>query len=98
LWASSAGCGIAKPAPAFFAKVQQVAKVPASAIAYVGDRLDYDIIPARAAGMTSVFIQRGSWARAHAKRRDIAFANLVIRSLAELPTALLRLNNDRPEG
>jgi FMN phosphatase YigB (HAD superfamily) len=32
---------------------------PAERIAYVGDRLDNDLIPAKAAGMRTVFIRRG---------------------------------------
>jgi FMN phosphatase YigB (HAD superfamily) len=37
-------------------------------IAYVGDRLDNDVEPARAAGMHPVFIPRGIWGEVHDSR------------------------------
>jgi len=33
--------------------------LPAEQTAYVGDHLDNDILPARAAGMTAVIVDRG---------------------------------------
>ena len=80
--------GVAKPSQAFFQKVIEAAGVPAGAIAYVGDRLDYDVLPARDAGMTAVFLERGPWGRAHAKRPETSLAHVRVRSLAELPEAL----------
>ena len=58
--ASSARWGVEKPSPRFFAKVVEAAGVPAGQIAYVGDRLDNDVLPALEAGMTAIFIRRGS--------------------------------------
>jgi FMN phosphatase YigB (HAD superfamily) len=89
--ASAADWGVEKPSPAFFARVRQIAKVPASSIAYVGDRLDYDVLPARAAGMVAVFLIRGPWGRAHAKRPEVVEATLVVTGLGELPHALARI-------
>jgi len=89
---SSANCGVEKPSPAFFAMVREAARVPASSIAYVGDRLDNDVLPARAAGMVAVFIIRGPWGRGHAQRPQIVEANLVVAGLGELPHALARLS------
>ncbi|MGE0222461.1 MAG: HAD family hydrolase [Acetobacteraceae bacterium] len=86
--ASSAGWGVAKPDPRFFAKVQEAAGMPASDIAYVGDRLDNDVIPARAAGMLAVFIRRGPWGWMHAEKPEIAQAHLRLETLASLPDAL----------
>src|SRR5205085_8091036 len=51
--ASSARWGVEKPSPAFFAKVIAAAGVAAGEVAYVGDRLDNDVLPAREAGMTA---------------------------------------------
>ena len=59
--ASSARWGVEKPDPAFFAKVAEAAGAPSHAIAYVGDRLDNDVRPARRAGMYAVFLRRGPW-------------------------------------
>jgi len=87
-FATSAVWGVAKPSPAFFLKVIEAAGAPAGVIAYVGDRLDNDVLPARDAGMTAVFLERGPWGRAHAKRSEVSLAHLRLRSLAELPEAL----------
>jgi HAD superfamily hydrolase (TIGR01549 family) len=91
LIASSAGWGVSKPDPGFFAKVIEVASEPAEAIAYVGDRLDNDVLPARAAGMRTVFVRRGPWGWMHADKPDIALADLRVSSLLELPDLLPHL-------
>ncbi|MDR3538477.1 MAG: HAD family hydrolase [Acetobacteraceae bacterium] len=86
--ASSGGWGVSKPDPAFFAKVVEAAGVPAAEIAYVGDRLDNDVLPARAAGMLAVFVRRGPWGWMHAEKPGIEAAHLRLEGLAELPAAL----------
>ncbi len=86
--ASSAGWGVEKPSPLFFEKVQQAAGVDAAAIAYVGDRLDNDIGPAREAGMTGIFIELGPWARVHATWPGAAEVDFKIRGLMEIPDIL----------
>ena len=96
--ASSSRWGVEKPSPEFFARVAQAAGMPASEIAYVGDRLDNDVLPARAAGMIAVFIERGPWGRAHARRTEISAANLYLRSLSELPNQLAQLQNVVAKG
>jgi FMN phosphatase YigB (HAD superfamily) len=64
--ANSAELGAEKPSPEFFARVAGKAGLPPNQIAYVGDRLDNDVVPAQAAGMRSVFLVRGPWGEAHA--------------------------------
>jgi HAD superfamily hydrolase (TIGR01549 family) len=86
--AGSAAWGVEKPGPAFFARVREAAGVPVSSIAYVGDRLDNDVLPARAAGMVAIFIERGPWGRAHAKRPEIVYAHMIVAGLGELPDVL----------
>ncbi len=86
--ASSAQLGVEKPAPGFFAAITEMAGAPAHQIAYVGDRLDNDVLPAREAGMRAVFIRRGPWGHLHAQRPEIALADARIVSLDELPTLL----------
>jgi HAD superfamily hydrolase (TIGR01549 family) len=76
--------GLAKPDPAFFARVCELAGRPAAEIAYVGDRLDKDVLAARAAGMTTVFIRRGPWGVLHAHQPEAALADHRIDALAEL--------------
>lgn len=93
--ASSGGWGVAKPDPRFFDKVVEIAGVPAEEIAYVGDRVDNDVIPARAAGMTAVFLRRGPWGWMHAEKPWIDQAHLHLHTLADLPDALAALERDR---
>ena len=81
---SSARWGVEKPAPAFFARVVDELGVRASAIAYVGDRVDNDVLPAKRAGMFAVHIRRGPWGYLH----DASGADAQIDSLDELPGVL----------
>jgi FMN phosphatase YigB (HAD superfamily) len=84
----SAAWGLEKPDPAFFTRIADELELPSRAIAYVGDRLDNDVRPARAAGMVAIFVRRGPWAWIQARRDDPPEASLVVESLAELPVSL----------
>ena len=88
--ASSARWGIAKPSPLFFQRIVDEAGLPAHQIAYVGDRLDNDVLPAAEFGMAAIFIERGPWGVLHARKPEVAMAHARIRSLAELPRVLCR--------
>lgn len=81
---SSASWGVDKPSPEFFAQVVELAGVPAERIAYVGDRVDNDIVPALAAGLVAVHIRRGPWGLLHAAPAGA----ITIESLDELPGVL----------
>lgn len=60
--AMSEGIGLYKPDPAFFAKALELMGGPEPAsVAYVGDRVDNDVLPSAAAGMRAVWIRRGPW-------------------------------------
>jgi FMN phosphatase YigB (HAD superfamily) len=98
LVAASATWGVEKPSPAFFTRLADELRLPPGRIAYVGDRLDNDVLPARAAGMVSVFIRRGPWGYIHARRPDADLADIRIESLAELPPALAAWNETHGEG
>ena len=81
--AMSETLGVHKPDPAFFARaLDLLGDPPASDVAHVGDRIDNDVRPARAAGMRAVWIRRGPWGVLH-EDRDGA-AHLVVGSLDEL--------------
>lgn len=86
--ASSARWGVEKPSLAFFQKVIDAAGRPASEIAYVGDRLDNDVLPARDIGMTAVFIRRGPWGHLHASWPEVERAHIRLESLWDLARAL----------
>ena len=85
---SSAAWGTAKPSPLFFRRVADEAGCDPSEIAYVGDRVDNDVVPAATAGMVPVFVRRGPWAILHDHRPEASIARLRIDGLAELPAAL----------
>lgn len=60
--AMSDGMGVAKPEPAFFAEALELMGSPEpSCVAYVGDRIDNDVLPSIAAGMRAVWLRRGPW-------------------------------------
>jgi HAD superfamily hydrolase (TIGR01549 family) len=86
--ASSASWGVEKPDPKFFERIVEIAQLEPSEIAYVGDRLDNDVLPARTAGMFAVFLERGPWGAIHARRPEVARASARIRWLEELPSLL----------
>jgi HAD superfamily hydrolase (TIGR01549 family) len=61
---SSASLGVRKPDPRFFAEIVQLAEAAQpSDVAYVGDRVDNDVLPALAAGLVAVHLRRGPWGR-----------------------------------
>jgi HAD superfamily hydrolase (TIGR01662 family) len=82
--ASSERWGVAKPSPAFFARIVEEAGISAERIAYVGDRVDNDVVPARQAGMFSVFIRRGPWGYLQASWPEADQADARIESFMEL--------------
>jgi len=84
---SSGLWGVEKPAPAFFERLTDEAGLPPEEIAYVGDRVDNDVVPALAAGMTAVHVRRGPWGFLH----DPPAEALRIETLDELHGALARV-------
>jgi FMN phosphatase YigB (HAD superfamily) len=62
---SSQRLGVSKPAPEFFARLLAAVNRPAEQVAYVGDRVDNDVVPALAAGMVAVHVRRGPWGYLH---------------------------------
>ena len=84
LVASSARWGVEKPAPEFFKRIGEDLGCSLDRVAYVGDRLDNDVVPAADAGMVSVFIRRGPWGLLHSVRPESERADIRIESLADL--------------
>jgi HAD superfamily hydrolase (TIGR01549 family) len=54
--------GASKPDREFFDRVAEVVPAEPDEMLYVGDRVDNDIAPARAAGMHTALVHRGPWA------------------------------------
>jgi HAD superfamily hydrolase (TIGR01549 family) len=85
---SSASLGVRKPDLAFFSKVVELMGVAAAEVAYVGDRVDNDVLPAAAAGLVAIHVRRGPWGRL---QRTPPQAALGLDDLASLPEALASL-------
>ena len=85
---SSASLGVRKPDPVFFEKVVELMDCPAGEVAYVGDRVDNDVLPAAAAGLVSLHVRRGPWGRLQPTPQE---ATLGLDDLATLPEALASL-------
>jgi HAD superfamily hydrolase (TIGR01509 family) len=81
---SSGRWGIEKPSAGFFDRVAAEAALTPDEVAYVGDRVDNDVEPALAAGMTAIHVRRGPWGYLH----EPPAAAIRVRSLDELPGAL----------
>ena len=90
VWGVSDDVGLAKPDPRFFAHVLYLAGEAPTHAVMVGDRLDYDVRPARGAGMRSVWVLRGE-APDDPTAEQLEEADAAIRGLDELPPALERL-------
>ncbi|MEC3916137.1 HAD family hydrolase [Nocardia sp. CDC160] len=84
---TSAEWDLEKPDPKFFTRVIEVAGVEPEEIAYVGDRVDNDVVPVVAAGMVPVLIRRGPWGYLTAELPEAAQAR-IIDGLDELPDLL----------
>ena len=85
---SSASLGVRKPDQRFFARVVELAGCRPDETAYVGDRVDNDILPAAAAGLVAVHVRRGPWGRLQPTPPEAA---LGLDDLASLPQALASL-------
>ena len=89
LIASSGAWGVEKPSPAFFANLIELANEPPEAIAYVGDRVDNDVVPAADAGLVTVFVRRGPWGQVHAHWPGVERANIRVDDLTAAAAALI---------
>jgi HAD superfamily hydrolase (TIGR01662 family) len=94
--ATSDEWGATKPDPGFFNAVAEATPCSPDETFYVGDRLDNDIRPARAAGFHTALIRRGPWAtiQQHDPQAD-RLPTLRIDSLTELPDRIAALNAAR---
>jgi HAD superfamily hydrolase (TIGR01509 family) len=79
VWLSGA-VGLSKPDPAFFRLALAAWSLDPRRVAYVGDRPDNDVAPAKALGLLSVRVRRGPHveqvARSQAEQADIEVRDL----------------------
>jgi HAD superfamily hydrolase (TIGR01549 family) len=81
--AMSDALGVSKPDPAFFTRVLElVGSPPPADVAYVGDRVDNDVVPSASAGLRAVWLRRGPWGYLH--RDADGAAALVADSLTDV--------------
>jgi HAD superfamily hydrolase (TIGR01662 family) len=80
--------GFEKPSRGFFERVSEAAGARPDDVLYVGDRLDNDVLPAKAIGMQTALIRRGPWGYLQAEWPQAAKADAIINSLAEVPDLL----------
>ncbi len=95
LVATSAAWGLRKPDPAFFARVVDELALPAAEIAYIGDRLDNDVLPAADAGMFTIHLRRGPWGVIQAAWPEAARADFRATTLTEVADLLPHLSGAR---
>ena len=84
----SAVVGLAKPDPAFFRLALEAWRLERRRIAYVGDRPDNDVAPAKALGLTAMRLRRGPHAR-QVSRSEAERADLDAPDLAEAAELLV---------
>ena len=90
VWGVSDDLGLHKPDPALFVHALETAGVEPGRAVMVGDRLDYDVLPAKAAGMRTVWVLRGE-APDEPSPEQLAVPDAAIRDLTQLPDALASL-------
>jgi len=89
---SSADWGVAKPDPAFFERIAAGLDLEYDQILYVGDRLDYDVLPAQEIGMHAALIHRGPWGYLHATWPGVESVEHRIDGLTGVLRVLDRIN------
>jgi HAD superfamily hydrolase (TIGR01549 family) len=92
VWGVSDDLGVGKPDPALFELAVKAAGVAPGAAVMVGDRLDYDMRPAKLVGMRAIWMLRGE-APDDPSPEQLAETDGAIRTLSELPAELRRLSS-----
>ena len=87
VWGVSDDLGLQKPDPKLFSQVLYTAGVAPTRAVMLGDRLDYDVRPAKTAGMRTVWVLRGE-APDDPTPAQLAEPDASVRTLAEIPAML----------
>jgi FMN phosphatase YigB (HAD superfamily) len=83
--------GLHKPDPALFARTLEIAGVAAERTVMVGDRLDYDVRPAKQSGMRTVWVLRGE-APDDPTPEQLSVPDVAIEELGRLPAVVDELS------
>ncbi len=89
VWGVSDDLGLHKPDPKLFSQVLYTAGVSPARAVMLGDRLDYDIRPAKQTGMRAVWVLRGEAPDAPTPEQ-LAEPDAWVKTLAEVPGMLER--------
>jgi FMN phosphatase YigB (HAD superfamily) len=92
IWGVSEDIGLEKPDPRLFAHVLYTAGVSPTHSVMLGDRLDYDVIPAKTSGMRAVWVLRGE-APTDPTGPQLAEADAAVHTLKEIPGVLEELTS-----
>jgi HAD superfamily hydrolase (TIGR01549 family) len=87
VWGVSDDLGLQKPDPKLFSHVLYTAGVSPARTVMLGDRLDYDVRPAKTAGMRAIWVLRGE-APDDPTPTQLAEPDASVRTLAEIPAML----------
>src|SRR5262249_49878938 len=87
VWGVSEDLGLQKPDPALFVHAVRTAGIRPSATVMVGDRLDYDIQPAKEAGMRTVWVLRGE-APDHPTPEQLAVPDVAVEDLTGISSVI----------
>jgi HAD superfamily hydrolase (TIGR01549 family) len=94
LIATSDDWNASKPDMGFFRALLAAVPWDAGEIVYVGDRVDNDLKPAKAAGLLTAFIRRGPWGYIWERHPDMpTVADWQVTTLAELPEIAAQVNS-----
>jgi putative hydrolase of the HAD superfamily len=94
VWGVSDDLGLQKPDPKLFSQVLYTAGVSPIRTVMLGDRLDYDVRPAKQAGMQTVWVLRGE-APDDPTPTQLAEPDATVRTLDEVPVMLSAWATDR---
>jgi FMN phosphatase YigB (HAD superfamily) len=80
--------GVSKPDPGFFETIIRQSGLEPQDIAYIGDRIDNDVLPAQALGMQGIHVERGAWGVVQARWPEADSVRLKIKTLGDLKRVL----------
>jgi HAD superfamily hydrolase (TIGR01549 family) len=94
LIATSGSWGVRKPDSEFFRRIVDEVDLKPNQIAYVGDRVDNDVVPAAEFGLVPIHLIRGPWGYLHRNLTAASRAHAQLTTLDDLPECLDRLSEE----